>query len=195
MWELIIFFWIIGLFFSLVIFFARNPFLSVIYLIYIYVLSGIILWLYSLEFFGYIYVIVYVGVILVLFLIVIMVTLTPSLLRLYLFESIWIIMLVIWSGLAVLLLWKFYLKESYTILILDSRLVNILEFGVEIVRKLGIVFFSNYFFCVILGLLILIVGCFVISVWLETWLKGPLWIKFQKNKKALLFKSFFFGWR
>lgn len=158
------------------VFYARNPVLSAFYLIFVYLVSGVLLYLYYLEFFGYIYVIVYVGAVLVLFLVIAMLTLIPVVMRIYLAEGCFF--LVILSG-AGLLLWLVYFGyvDCYPVLgdgglvigggwvvFLDSRIVEILEFGAEVIQKLGVVLFSKYFMGVILSLLVLLVGCFVISV-------------------------------
>lgn len=57
---------------SLLVVFSVNPVESVLYLILTFCNAGVVLFLYNLEFFGLIFVIIYVGAIAVLFLFVIM---------------------------------------------------------------------------------------------------------------------------
>jgi NADH-quinone oxidoreductase subunit J len=80
---------------GLVVFRARNPVLSAFYLIFMYIIASILLYCYYLEFFGYIYVIVYIGAIFVLFLIIVMLTSTSVLVRMYVEESVLILLLVV----------------------------------------------------------------------------------------------------
>jgi NADH:ubiquinone oxidoreductase subunit 6 (subunit J) len=42
--------------------------------------------------------------------------------------------------------------------------LDISEFTTDVIRKLGTVLYSKYFFAIMLGLLVLIVGCIIVSV-------------------------------
>ncbi len=167
------------------------------------------LYCYSLEFFGYIYLIVYVGVILVLFLLIVMLTRTSVLSKIYLFNSISVLLILmilfvlLWLLGKELLLWL--CLDGYIILLVGPfgdivfeffdfylGLIELVELGEDLVRKLGAILYSDYFFFVILGLLLLLIGCIIVSIWLKRRLrKGRGFVSKREGSS----RDVFFGTR
>lgn len=209
MWKWLLLVIFCSLVLVLVIFLSSNPVLSVICLIFIYILGSMTLYCYSLEFFGYIYLIVYVGVILVLFLLIVMLTRTSVLSKIYLFNSISVLLILmilfvlLWLLGKELLLWL--CLDGYIILLVGPfgdivfeffdfylGLIELVELGEDLVRKLGAILYSDYFFFVILGLLLLLIGCIIVSIWLKRRLrKGRGFVSKREGSS----RDVFFGTR
>jgi NADH:ubiquinone oxidoreductase subunit 6 (subunit J) len=71
-------------------------------------------------------------------------------------------------------------------------LIELVELGEDLVRKLGAILYSDYFFFVILGLLLLLIGCIIVSIWLKRRLrKGRGFVSKREGSS----RDVFFGTR
>lgn len=169
------------------VFFSENPVHSVLFLILCFCEASSILFLFSTEFLGLLFIIVYVGAIAVLFLFVVMMLNV----KLYVLQTVFYLPLVFVIGGLIFSQLTLLLKKSFFNLNFDDLQPDIIFFDIlNNIDVFGQVLYNNFLSCFLLAGLILLcamIGAIVLTLNFKSYRKNELVFRQLSSSEKTIF--------